>query len=252
MQLLSTYNDNLGTAVLLLGPPGGGKTVLGCRLFPKTYVLVADMNFASGVRYLAKINETENVVGFDTVAIDETGKKLGPQEWYPRMFKLLDIATKDPNIGAIFIDSATFVADYIIAKIAMCSDPANIRMPAGKESFDKWAQYLATWRGLILELRASGKKIIMSAHETKDKDESDSIFKYTIALSGQIAQKLPNMFSDVWRCEVEESGQTVKYKVRLLGNIRHELKNNFGWTEVSLDSDEVVKRVRATLKPQTK
>jgi hypothetical protein len=215
MQLLSTYNDNLGTAVLLLGPPGGGKTVLGCRLFPKTYVLVADMNFASGVRYLAKINETENVVGFDTVAIDETGKKLGPQEWYPRMFKLLDIATKDPNIGAIFIDSATFVADYIIAKIAMCSDPANIRMPA-------------------------------------DKDESDSIFKYTIALSGQIAQKLPNMFSDVWRCEVEESGQTVKYKVRLLGNIRHELKNNFGWTEVSLDSDEVVKRVRATLKPQTK
>lgn len=245
MQSLSTFNDSLGTAILLLGPPGGGKTVLGCRLFPRTYVFVADLNFASGVRYLAKINESSNVVGYDTATVDDSGKKLGPQEWYPRMFKKLDEATKNPDIGAIFVDSATFVSDYLIAKLTMSNDPLNIRMPAGKDSFDKWAQYLATWRGLILELRASGKRLIMSAHESKDKDESDSIYKYTIALPGQIAQKLPNMFSDVWRCEVEESAGKVRYMVRLLGNVRHELKNNFGFTEVSLEADEVVRRVRA-------
>lgn len=247
MQSLSLFNDSLGTAILLLGPPGGGKTVLGCRLYPKTYVFIADLNFSSAVRYLNKINESSNIVGFDTAATDETGKKLGPQEWYPRMFKCLNDATKNPEISTIFVDSATFVSDYIIAKLTLASDPMNIRMPAGKDSFDKWSQYMATWRGLILELRASGKRLIMSAHESKGKDESDSIYKYTIALPGQISEKLPNMFSDVWRCEVEESGTGVRYKTRLLGNIRHELKNNFGWSEIALDSDEVVKRVRATL-----
>src|SRR4051812_45441310 len=104
MQTLDSFNDSLGTAVLLLGPPGGGKSVLGCRLFPKTYVFVADLNFASAKRYLAKINAASNIVGFDTATVDDTGKKLIPQEWYPRMFKCLDAATKNPNIETIFID----------------------------------------------------------------------------------------------------------------------------------------------------
>lgn len=249
MQPLSAFNSNLGTAILLLGPPGGGKTVIGCRLFPKTYVLVADLNFASGVRYLQKIGETSNVVGFDTVTTDDKGAKVPVQDWYPRMFKLLDEATKNPDIDAIFMDSATYISDYIVAKIALCTDERTIRMPAGKESFDKWANYLVTWRGLIMQLRSSGKKIILSCHEQKDKDESDGIYKYQIALSGQIAAKLPNMFSDVWRCEVEETNGKYRWLVRTLGNIRHELKNNFGWSEGTLDADEIVKRVRATLKP---
>lgn len=249
MQPLSQFNSSLGTAILLLGPPGGGKTVLGCRLFPRTYVLVADLNFESGVRYLQKIKETDNIVGFDTVTIDDKGVKVPVQDWYPRMFKLLDEATRNPNIDAIFMDSATYISDYIVAKIAMCTDERAIRMPAGKESFDKWANYLVTWRGLIMQLRSSGKKIIMSCHEQKEKDESDGIFKYQIALSGQIAAKLPNMFSDVWRCETEETNGKYRWIVRTLGNIRHELKNNYAWDEGVLASDEIVKRVRATLKP---
>ena len=83
MQPLSQFNSNLGTAILLLGPPGGGKTVLGCRLFPRTYVLVADLNFESGVRYLQKIDETSNIVGFDTVTVDDKGVKIPVQDWYP-------------------------------------------------------------------------------------------------------------------------------------------------------------------------
>lgn len=252
MQPLTSYNDNLGTAILLLGPPGGGKTVLGMRLFPKTYVLVADPNFASGVRYLTKINELANVVGFDTITVDEKGAKLPVVEWYPRMLKLLDAAEKDPAVGCIFMDNATYISDYIIAKIAMCSDPMHIRMPSGKDTFDKWANYLVTWRGIVMQLRASGKRLIMSAHEDKEKDESDGIFKYKISLPGQIAGKLPNMFSDVWRCECEETNNTWRYRVRLLGNIRHELKNNFGWTEGVLDSDEVVRRIRALTPKEAK
>lgn len=249
MQALSSYNDNLGTAILILGPPGGGKTVLGMRLFPKTYVLVADPNFASGKRYLTKINELSNVVGFDTVTVDEKGVRRPVADWYPTMFRLLDEATKNPDVGAIFMDSATYISDYIVAKIAMCSDERSIRMPAGKDSFDKWANYLVTWRGLVMQLRSTSKPIIMSAHEDKEKDESDGIFKYKIGLPGQIAGKLPNMFSDVWRCECEETNNTWLYRTRLLGNIRHELKNNYGWTEGVLDSDEVVRRIRATLIP---
>jgi len=247
MQPITSFNNNLGTAILLLGPPGGGKTVLGCRLFPKTYVLVADLNFSSGLRYLEKLGETSNIVGFDTVTVDEKGAKVPVSLWYDRFFKCISAAASDPNVETIFIDSATFVADYITAKLAAATNEAAIRFAGGKDSFDKWGQYLVVWRGLIMQLRQSGKRLIMSAHEKKEKDESDGIYKYQIMLDGQIKEKLPNMFSDVWRCEVEEAAGKYRWMVRTLGNVRHELKNTFGFDGL-IESDALVKQIRSTLK----
>ena len=52
MQSITEFNSNLSRAILLTGGAGAGKTVLGLRLFPKTYAFVADLNFQSGLDYL--------------------------------------------------------------------------------------------------------------------------------------------------------------------------------------------------------
>jgi hypothetical protein len=240
MQTLDKYNSNLGTAILLTGGAGAGKTVLGCRLFPKTYVFVADPNFASGKRYLEKINEKQNVVGFDTGNVDDQGKPVAANQRYDRMFKLLNEATRDTNVGAIFLDSVSFVEDYIKAKICQAIDDAHIKL----QNFDQWGNLILTWKGLIMQLRQSGKRFVASAHERKERDESDGIWKYQIALDGQIRDKFPSLFSDVWRCEVVEANNKYTWSVRTLGNIRQEhLKNNYGFVGV-LPQDEVVKQVR--------
>lgn len=239
MQPITTFNDNLGTAILLIGPPGGGKTVLGCRLFPKTYVIVADLNFASGLRYLQKIGETSNIIGFDTVGIDETGTKVKANERYARMFKLLDSATKNPEVDAIFVDSITLVEDYIKAKICGATDENFIKL----EGFPQWGTYLITWKALIYQLRETGKKIIFSAHEEHEMDKLTGIPKYKIMVDGKIQSKFGGLFSDVWRCEVEENLGKHSWVVKTLGNASHDLKNNFD-LPAKVSADELVKMMK--------
>src|SRR5436190_11663292 len=242
MQTLDKYNSNLGTAILLTGGAGAGKTVLGCRLFPKTYVFVADPNFASGKRYLEKINETQNIVGFDTGLVDDTGKPIPTNQRYDRMFKLLNEAVTNSGVDTIFLDSVSFIEDYVKAKICQAIDDAHIRL----QNFEQWGNLILTWKGLIMQLRQSGKKLVAAAHERKERDESDGIWKYEIALDGQIREKFPSLFSDVWRCEVQEANNKHSWMVRTLGNIRQEhLKNNYSF-EGLISQDEIVKRIRAT------
>jgi len=222
MQPLNQFNDNLGTAILVTGGAGVGKTSLALRLYPKTYVLVADLNFKSGVDYLKKIGKVDNVIGFDTVSPDETGKIIPPVARYPRMLEKLSAASVSPEVDCIVIDSATFVEDIIKARICGATDESKIKL----SGYAQWGDLLITWKGIILQLRQSGKKLIMVVHEEKSKDESDGIYKYQIALDGAIADKMPALFSDVWRCEINERVESGKmqhvWEVRMLGNVRQE------------------------------
>lgn len=239
MQPIEKFNANLGTAILLQGPAGGGKTCLGLSLFPKTYALIADLNFESGLRHL-RDKKLPLPVGFDTVSMDENGKVVPVSQRYDRFWKCITAAAADPSVDCIFVDSATQVEDYVKAKICGAATEAAIKL----SNFDQWGAYLITWKGIINQLRQTGKKIIFTAHEKKERDESDGIFKFQISLDGQIRDKFPALFSDVWRCELTEANNKYTYNVRTLGNVRHELKNTFSLPAI-VSADELIKLVRA-------
>lgn len=244
MQNISTFNSNLGTAIGLVGPAGSGKTVLGMRLFPKTYVIVGDLNFQSGKRYLEKIGGLENIVGFDTIDVDETGKKIAPLNRYDRFWKCLNAAASDPSVDAIFVDGATQVTQYIIAKIVMAQTEEQIQISGGKDSWPKWGTVGVTWRGLIAQIRTTGKKFILAIHESKNQDQSDQIWKHELLIPGQTKDLLPNLMSDVWRTEVREVGMKHEWMLRTLPNIRMEfLKNTYGMPGL-LSQDEAIRMVR--------
>lgn len=245
MQTIDKYNSDLGTAILLVGGAGSGKTSLGLRLFPGTYIFVADPNFKSGLDYLKKIGKTSNVVGFDLASHDDSGKKIPPNQRYTWMLKCCNAAVANPTIKHIFLDSSTFIEDIIKAHICGATTEAGIKL----SGFEQWGQLLLTWKSLINGLRAEGKKTSMAAHETKELDESDKIFKYKISVDGQIYAKFPAMFSDVLRCEIGEpttiGGEPV-WQIRPISNVRQEhLKNTYGLTKV-ITQDAFVELVNKT------
>lgn len=249
MQPIDKFNSNLGTAIGLVGQAGSGKTALAMRLFPRTAVVVFDLNFQSGKRYCEKIGCIGNIVGFDTVTVDAvTGIAYPPNVWYDRFFKIVDEMSKNKDIDAIFIDGASGITDSIIAKIVGATSYSTIQIVGGKESFQKWGTVGVTWRGLVSQLRTSGKKLLLAIHESKNQDESDSIWKYEFLIPGATKDLLPNILSDVWRTEVVESGGKHVWQVRTLPDIRHEnLKNTYGLPAV-LPADEVVKKIQEATK----
>ena len=218
MQNINEFNSNLGTAILLVGGAGVGKTTLGLRLFKGTYAFVTDLNFQSGLDYMKKLGQTSNIIGFDMASPDEFNKQVPVNKQYDRMLNKIDDALKSEHVKAIFMDSALFTEDVIKAKICNAMNPAAIKL----EGFSQWGSLVLAWKSLIYQVRQSGKIFIMSAHEQKEQDESDKIYKYQIAVDGSIRSKFPAMFSDVWRCEIAESMGKHTWNVRMLGNVRQE------------------------------
>lgn len=241
MQPITSFNSNLGTAILLTGGAGSGKTSLAGRLFSKTAFVVADLNFRSGLDYWKRVSCIDNITGFVTPTIDESNKPVACNLQYSRLLKLYDELIKDPAVDCIASDSVTFFEDIIKAKICSASRPEMIKLT----NYDMWGLYLMTWKSIIIDLRQSGKKIIFTAHETKEKDDSDMIFKYQIAVDGQIRSKFPAIFSDVWRCEVQEVNQKHQWMARTLSNVRHEyLKNTYNLPGM-LTQDDLVKHMQS-------
>lgn len=250
MPTIDKFNDNFGTAVGIVGPAGSGKTVLGMRLYPKTWVIVGDLNFKSGLDYLRKRGELGGVVGYDTISVDDAGQRVAPNLRYDRFWKCIDEATKKPEVDAVFVDGATQVTEAIIAKIVGATQENQVIIGSTKDSYSKWGQVGITWRGLVNQLRTSGKKLLMAIHESKNLDESDSIWKHELLIPGQTKDMLPNLMSDMLRTEVKESLGKHAWNVRLLPNARMEFlkspsipKNG---DESVILQDELVKRMRTS------
>ena len=185
MPTIDKFNDNFGTAIGIIGPAGSGKTVLGMRLYPKTWVIVGDLNFKSGLDYLRPKNELSGIVGYNTISVDDEGKRVPVNQRYDRFWKCMTEATENPGVDAIFVDGATQVTEWVIAKIMNAQKESDVIIPASKDSYAKWGQVGITWRGMVNQIRTSGKKFVLAIHESKNQDESDKIWKHELLIPGQ-------------------------------------------------------------------
>lgn len=244
MQTIDKFNDNLGTAILLVGGAGSGKTVLAMRLYPKTYVFVTDLNFKSGIDYLKKKGLTQNIVGFNSSFQDEVGVKIPPNKRYDWMMQCFTKAIESKDVDCIVIDSWSFVEEII--KVRVNKATTEVTRFEGKDTFALWGDLLVTTKSMILQFRQSGKKIVVTTHEKKDLDESDKIYKYQIDLDGAMKNQFPKFMSDVWRCEVIENLGKHTWNLRMLSNARQEhLKRSSAFSDLPavISQDDIVKHL---------
>src|SRR5512146_912517 len=110
---LSTNRKPEAKSILLIGPPGGGKTTFALQ-FPKPYLVNCDQNLDGPDRYL-KTKHSEFAFGYDDVAFDDNGSPVAPPLRWARMRSKTREAGKNPEVGTIIVDSLTHADEYLLA-----------------------------------------------------------------------------------------------------------------------------------------
>ena len=220
MQLIANYAKESHLRVLLQGPPGSGKSTLACH-FPGVYIADLDINLGGPLRWLRETHGP-TPLGFDIIGRSEDGKEIPLRDCYQRLVTLLNQALKDPSVETIVIDSATKLGDYIMAEVLRTQGKSEMTLPL-------WGLYLQYWKQFISQLASQRKHVVLTCHESVEKDEIDQTLKYFVQVAGQMKFVIGSMFTDVWRCEVAvTSGPNPKhtFQVRTMPDFRYQLKNS--------------------------
>jgi hypothetical protein len=223
MQDINTYTTTEDYIRLILqGEPKSGKSTLACQ-FPKAYIIDCDVNLGGPLRFLKQHN-LPMPVGYDVLDKDEQGKDVPMLSRYTRFAELIDEAQKNEAVGTIVIDSCTSFQDVLL-------EATKRLQPSIKDARQLWGFFFTYGKELMARLRLMRKHIVLIAHEKLDKLPDGSVaYPYRIAWPGQLGLIMPSFFTDVWRCEVKQTGfnPTAKYEwiVRTMPTYQYKLGNS--------------------------
>lgn len=233
MKPSNDYKPNLAFGLLLCGLPGTGKTTGVLRAFPAPYVADCDNNLSSAARTMVKESKE---FWFDTMKL-ENGKEVADSDCWLRLMTEIKVATLQPNIKTIVVDSLTTVSDFLMWHILKKQNRTD-----GKMQIQDWGTLKETMAKFVTACRSQGKLVVFTAHEKYDKDESTGRMKFSVNWPGQFADIMPGYFSDFWQCQTKVVGDKVSYVVRTQPTPYFALKNSLGLPpELELTQENITK-----------
>ncbi len=234
-------------AILLVGDPGSRKTTLALQ-FPGVYIFDCDKNMSAPLNYLKQIDSSlPSKIHYDHAYTDDEGKPIPPAQRYAHFTKCITLATKDPSIQTIIVDSLTAFVDVLVSEVKRQASRAdNLEM-----RIQDWGTFGGLLKHVVTQLRTSGKIVVFTGHNRVEKDESDGRWKYFLNIPGQSSTLLSGLFTDVWNPYPHITGigstQKHEWKVRCLPSSETDhrgIKSSLGFKVVE-DYNTVVERVKA-------
>lgn len=190
MKSNTDYRPNSSVAVLCVGDPGSGKTRIGMSL-PVPGILDCDGNLSSAVRVAAG-KEFYYAQPFVT----DDGKEVPDVERWPTAVRQTKELLASPKTQSFFLDGLGNLCRWglIYAEDQLVKAGINIK----KEYLAKYMSFIPLLTNYITMLRIPGKLVMVSVHQTMEKDELSGSIRYELDIPGRLKNTLGGQFTDVW------------------------------------------------------
>ena len=215
--------------ILLIGPPGGGKTTIAMQ-FPFPCFVDCDRNLDGPERFIRSKNKNLTF-GYVSATMGADGKPLPIHDIYDQILIELAKLKDEKEIKTVVLDGLTLINEYIIQKVL--KDQGKAEMEARH-----WQPFKTKLLNILVgKLRNIGKTTIVTCHEDPverpSRDPKKVMEKELVgllpAVQGGIKDQLGGLFTDVWRCTSNAAAaSTVVYKIQTVRDTLSDLKNSCG------------------------
>lgn len=211
MKSLDSFVSSNSGAILLIGPPGVGKTTT-CTQLPAPWICHTDDNIKRAVLAIRNSNgKLKADFKYDIPLRDAKDKPIPRELRYKEVSRVSIEAANDPSIKTLCFELTSLV-DILLDEVSRqegwkLADGVN-RFNDDPFQIQGWQKFANLLKNFIITMKSTGKLVVFSAHvESKDDVNDDGknpkILKY-ISCPGKMRETLAGMFDEVWLLEIEE------------------------------------------------
>lgn len=211
-------------SILLIGPPGGGKSTLALQ-FPNVGVVDVDRNLDGPVNRLMKVIP-DYTIKWDTAHLAKDGQKVKSLDLvWERAKEITDDMLADEWVKTVVFDGLTMADDVLYEYVLRKQNQSEMRI-------QDWVMFRAEMIRVIMKCRTANKTFIMICHEEPQLNLKGDTIRLVPSFRSKVSNFFGGFFTDMYRCVCQpcakdkDHPQGVRFDLYTIPTALSELKNS--------------------------